>query len=564
MEHYELSEAQFRSLARGHGTAEAIALLVDTQVSKRRLFLLAAAALPGVFDDVLALVARIDRQAPAAARALLRHPFLDAWFARVAPLLNGATVDDHARDELTTYLGALAAATAVSGGVPFSLALTVRSPELVLPGLGTVREPGHGLIELGYDGTTLVVAGESPIIITAPFTAGSSRWRPARHVLPRSGPPSLALELVDADPLRDRYSEPPLPPGDRTDLAEVVEEAWDVLVAEQPGHAVGMSIALRALVPLRTPDSGALVSAAARDAFGAIGMSVCGDPAAVAELLVHEFQHEKLGALLDLVDLCRPDGRAEHHAPWRLDPRPASALAQGAYAFAGVAGYWRARTASLGGAPGRRAAFRFGYWREQSAFGIDQLLRSGELTAAGARFFTELGHAVRDWQREQVAPGAAEAALLGAVAEQVSWRVANQRPDPAETGVLVDAWLRGLDAPPLSAPVVVPGRPPRTSLRDLLEDHWMTGSSDSTGTDRLIVEGRYGRAAHLLGRRLAGRDDPADRVALAVALVAAGDSGAAIASRRPELLGAVAGALRERGRAPDVLGLARWLSGAPA
>ena len=67
-----------------------------------------------------------------------------------------------------------------------------------------------------------------------------------------------------------------------------------------------------------------------------------------AETLVHETQHLKLCALLDLVTLARPDDGRRYYAPWRPDPRPAGGLLQGAYAFLGVSGFvGRARLCQL-------------------------------------------------------------------------------------------------------------------------------------------------------------------------------------------------------------------------
>ena len=43
----------------------------------------------------------------------------------------------------------------------------------------------------------------------------------------------------------------------------------------------------------------------------------------LALLLMHEFQHVKLGAVLDLYDLFDPDDKRLYHAPWRKDPRAA-------------------------------------------------------------------------------------------------------------------------------------------------------------------------------------------------------------------------------------------------
>ena len=65
---------------------------------------------------------------------------------------------------------------------------------------------------------------------------------------------------------------------------------------------------------------------------------LCGgqDPPTLASLLIHEFQHVKLGAVLDLYDLYNPaDGRL-FHAAWREGKRLLKGLLRGTYAHVTV------------------------------------------------------------------------------------------------------------------------------------------------------------------------------------------------------------------------------------
>jgi HEXXH motif-containing protein len=561
VQEYVLTEEQFRSLARGTGSAEAVALLVDAQLSRRRLSLLAAAeqasTLPAEFTEVLSLVARIDRTDPAAGRDLLRHPFLDAWFAGLAASLSAPDIDQSAVGAAAQYLGALAAATAASAGIPFRLRLSWRGEDLVLPGLGTVAGVGSGRLVLHFDGTVLEVAGaERAIEIRAPFRRRTSDWRPALHL----HLPAHMLEILDADPLRDRYPAPPLDPMPfpaANAFAVLIAEAWQLLMQEQPEHVEGMRIALRALVPLRRPPDGFQVSASVRGCFGAIGLSVPAEATVAAELLVHEFQHEKLGALLDLIDLCDGDGPARFCAPWRPEPRPASALMQGVYAFAGVAGYWRVRRLHLTGVAQRQAQFRFAYWREQVSHALAQLLGSGELTPSGTRFFTGLNATIDAWREESPAT---EAARLCSVTTHVAWRLAHQRSDPADVTALARVWTgRSAGLSLVGGASVVPGATPAGGLARILEDAWLYGSAavrGATEAERAIVDRDHRRAVELLAVPRSERD----WVALAVALGAGAGKKETVACRRPELLRAVSDRIMAQGRAPEPALLAPWLS----
>jgi uncharacterized protein len=552
MREYVLTEGQLRDLARGHGATDAVSLLTDAQMSRRRLMLLAAAerALDTSPDlrTVLSLVAAIDRRAPQAGRDLLRHPYLETWFAGVASPATG---------DSTTYLGTLAAATAVRAGLPFDLTLASVGAELVLPGLGVAGGVGVGQLSLRFDGRTLTVQdGRTSITVPAPFTSATESWRPAFHVRL----PGVTVEVDDVDPLRDRFTEAPLDrmaEEERTAFARALADAWELLTTEQPEHAAGMSRTLHKLVPLRRPADGSQVSASGRACFGAIGISPTDDPVTIAELLLHESRHETLDALLDLVELCRPGGPARFHAPWRADARTAEALTQGVYAFAGVTQFWLERRLHLSGTAARRADFTFAYWREQVDHALAQLLPSGELTDLGRLFFTEIESVLKGWREESAA---ADAAWLSAVAARIGWRLTHHRVDQALVEALGRAWARGEPgAVPVSDPSIVEGPSPGTELSDLIKESWLAGApvtEDATALEREILRGDPDRALRTAGHPRSTRD----WIAVTVALTMARKDEDAMAYRRPEVLRAVSAETEKAGRAPDAVALARWLS----
>ena len=114
----------------------------------------------------------------------------------------------------------------------------------------------------------------------------------------------------------------------------------------------------------------------------------------LALLLIHEFQHVKLGAVLDLYDLYDPtDGRL-FHAPWREDPRPLEGLLQGTYAHLAVTDFWRVRQEVTSGAAADVAGQRFAYWRAHTCDAIETLVSSGSLTPLGEQFVDEMQHSV--------------------------------------------------------------------------------------------------------------------------------------------------------------------------
>jgi len=121
----------------------------------------------------------------------------------------------------------------------------------------------------------------------------------------------------------------------------------------------------------------------------------------LALMLLHEFQHVKLGAILDMYDLFdRTDARL-FRAPWRDDPRPIEGLLQGTYAHVAVAEFWRVRYRA-GGEQAAAAADRFACWRAATAESIETLARSGSLTEMGQRFADGMRSTVASWLDERV------------------------------------------------------------------------------------------------------------------------------------------------------------------
>jgi uncharacterized protein len=141
-----------------------------------------------------------------------------------------------------------------------------------------------------------------------------------------------------------------------------------------------------------------------------VGAALPQDADTLALLLIHEFQHVKLGAVLDLFELCHPADQQLFYAPWREDRRPAEALLQGAYAHLGVTDYWRIRRHRADGPEAMAAEERFARWRVLTAETIDTLAGSGALTPLGTRYVEGMRATVMPWLDEPVPDRALEAA----------------------------------------------------------------------------------------------------------------------------------------------------------
>ncbi|ANB09134.1 radical SAM protein [Streptomyces ambofaciens] len=267
-----------------------------------------------------------------------------------------------------------------------------------------------------------------------PPAVEAAPWLPLRtltHTTP-AGP--VAIPLDDLDPYRDL--DDPVPPA-RLDADEAAEwqRIFDSAVAllaatgTAPGPGRLDPARIRAVVPYgRTaldppapPTVG--VSASSGDSFGAMLISRPGSALALAETLVHEFQHSKLAALLHLFPLLDDDREERYYAPWRADPRHLTGLLHGAYAFTGVAGFWRDRLAQPEHA--ETAAYHFALRRLQSRLVVRTLLTSGRLTAPGQRLVSGLARTLDGWLREPVAPAALARARTAAALHRTQWRLRN-------------------------------------------------------------------------------------------------------------------------------------------
>ncbi|NEC28868.1 radical SAM protein, partial [Streptomyces sp. SID8111] len=189
---------------------------------------------------------------------------------------------------------------------------------------------------------------------------------------------------------------------------------------------------IKALVPWgRTaaqppPPPDVRVSASSGDAYGAMVVARPAGALALAETLVHEFQHSKLAALIHLFPLADDDRAERYYAPWRPDPRHLTGLLHGAYAFTGVAGFWRDRLAHPDHGPA--AAYHFALRRTQTRLVVRTLLTSGRLTEAGHGLVSGLARTLDGWLRVPVDAAALARARTAAVLHRTEWRLRNVAP----------------------------------------------------------------------------------------------------------------------------------------
>jgi len=395
---------------------------------------------------------------------LLGRPQIGAWAAHTLRRLRLDLSHDVPLWVDLGYLHAIAAVAAVRTGISATLAVPAWFGHITLPTLGCARGPYRDVWE-----TAVVEATKGAFRVTplgraepmAPLASwregrGRASWQPAAWL--RVGPPRsrLTIELDDASPHRmlagARARPTPIQPPTRRRWEVLLDDAWAMLRAIDSVQAGALGMATMTIVPLPRTEPARFFSASSGDAFGAAVMCEPDDAETLAAALVHEFHHAQLGVLMHLADVVDPDADGLNdevfYAPWRDDPRPLVSLAQGIFAFFGVAGFWRLRVRQVTGAHAARAYFEFALWRRRVHGALSSLRADSRLAPFGARFFDGVAATVAGWLHEPVPPALQELAAAAALDHHGRWRI-HHLPPPADlVAELAGAWAAGVPAPP--------------------------------------------------------------------------------------------------------------------
>ncbi len=198
-----------------------------------------------------------------------------------------------------------------------------------------------------------------------------------------AGAPVLAPLLDDVDPYRDshhRTAAPRLSAGEAAAWGRGLTGAWRVLRAAAPARAAELAAGLVGVTPL-VPGAAARrasVLAGGRRGLGAVGAVFSADPAVLAGRLLAAWQHAKLDALLERVELYDEAAPHSFPPPWGGPPLPAGELLAHVYA--------RSATAPLAADPVAHAA--------ATVRALDDLCDTGVLTGPGTTFAARLRSAL--------------------------------------------------------------------------------------------------------------------------------------------------------------------------
>jgi HEXXH motif-containing protein len=527
-----LPEAAFFALAEGGGGPDTIGLLRNAQHSKHLMLLGAIADTatgtgpgPDAFRAGYELLTRVQAAAPATNAWLLGLPHLGSWAHDCLIRLDQGPTADFA------YLACLAAAAAVHSGLPFELDVPVRDGRVRLPGLGSLLIAGEpAWTRLGCDGERVAVGGQWRLdrrLLTPDDGSGPAcaQWSGTPLIAAAADGLTWDVLLETDDPYLDRYN---LPMSAHLQADEVrrwrrrVQAAWEVLARHHRWAAEPMAIGVRVVVPLTVQRDTDLVSATAPAAFGAFATSWPPDPVTLAETLVHEFQHVKLGGLMDLVPLVSA-ATEPVYAPWRQDPRPVGGLLQGVYAHLGIARFWDGqRRVETDPDDVLRAQALFARWLPAIDQATATLLRTGSLTQRGTRFVSTLRDAGTGLASQAPAGHAGQIAAEAALDHWLTWQLRHTAIDGTAVAGLAAAYQRGdsfaTQIPPRTwisedtRKVDAALRSRLLTMRYLAPARYRELSADPTlaleEPDRLLVNGSADAAVQAYRQEIADAVDP--------------------------------------------------------
>jgi HEXXH motif-containing protein len=564
-------------------------LLEAAQHSRRRLRLRALLdrleanpAAVGVSVDVAvcwAVLAEAEARDPDATADILLHPSVGVWLTRA--------LHHHTRAGNVTpwpelgYLHAIAAAAAVRTGVPHTFRVPVWHGVVSLPTVGHMVVPGAfpigavDVISAGID-SRIRVSPSSSIALDG----SDEKFSPARHHTSTSHGLTLHAWLDHHDPYHGFGA--PRPPTELSDVdladwRKLVDEMWYVLTQNHRPYAQEIATALRLLVPIE-PSNGT-AGASSPSAFGGVRLSASESATEFAESLVHEMQHSKLNAVLDLVKLTDGDLTQGYLAPWRDDPRPLTGVLHGLYSFTCGVEFWlvEAEVAS----EHEQVRFEIAFRRTQVRRALRALDDDPHLTNAGRALVEAVTTRLAVCEQTPVPAHLSTVVTAMVDDHHALWRLRHVRPDQEVVDALAAAWC--VDRPPptwvdrtrISAEDTRRLPANRRNLMHVkaVDRELFTSLTRGRGAlpgstpyaDAAFCTGDVAAAATAYRRHLTSMPDDIQAWAgLGLALRAQGEDAAPLLDR-PEVTVAVHRRIRAlAGPAPDPSALVAWLAPATA
>jgi len=445
---HRLAQADFDALADGAGTPAGLAQLSIAERSKHillihELLVKAGREYPAICaglhtSDAFRLLVQAEECEPEATAHILSLPGVGAWAVDCLLRLGRADREETVVRADLAQFNAIAAASGLRTQLEFMLPVRLRDGRLVLPGfgpLGTSLRCEYAVLRHSATGTALLDGGSEHGL--------PSPLPPRRQLTFRRADTTLDVHFDVSDPYLGRHLRHPLACLDEATAegwTDRLAGAWRILADNHAPDAAAIVAFVNTVVPLTVDRATHNVSATSTAAFGAIAASLPPDDVTLAETLVHECQHLKLCALLDLFPMIRNDWEGLYYVPWRDDPRPLRGLLQGACAYFGVTRFWREQRHHGSSREALRGHVEFARRRSETLAVTRTLLHSGGLTASGVRFAARMHGRLSGWRRDSVPAEARRMAAEVSAYHAALWRLRHLACDPDLAGQLAKSW----------------------------------------------------------------------------------------------------------------------------
>lgn len=423
--HHRLTDEEWQATASGASTPEIVRALLRAQHSRHLLLAAGLFGRPGLRSPsikvALEVLSAAQERNPEAVADLFRRSWFGVWVGQGLRVPGGTDIE--------ARVGALAAVAAQTVGLDAETTSAVTSGYLHLPGRGriatTMPDGTAARIEVIDDELTAYLP-DGPVRMPSSWTTDAFRWQGLR-MLRASG---VVVTLDDTDPLRERLGSASarLSDADWRRWQDRFGEAWDLIEAHLPERLSQLRAGLHVAVPLAMGSERPGASVSSAQQCGSMALTEPADPAAFAAIMIHEWAHSELDALMTfrpLYDLAKDPPR--YFAAWRPDPRPLGGVLHGLFAFLAVAETWAGLRAHPAWA--NRAITEFAVAREQLAVTLDALATPDQLTDSGVRFIGLVRDRVRALAAQSVGVEANRFAFDTVAAARRTWLRRHQLPD---------------------------------------------------------------------------------------------------------------------------------------
>lgn len=218
-----------------------------------------------------------------------------------------------------------------------------RRVEVELPQSAILRSTAsRRALEVPGGSRIAFVRGGVEDAVTGTVLGGSRAFFPIEEPFLLATSDSNPLLSVSAHPERDGNS---VDLGGRPveEWTSKLGEAFAILHEHAPSTHEEMRLALELIVPVGFAEERHF-SVSYRDSVGALYMTLTSNVMTLAEALIHEFQHNKLNAVLHSDPLLENGTEASFASPVRPDPRPLLGVLMAVHAFLPVARLYRDMT----------------------------------------------------------------------------------------------------------------------------------------------------------------------------------------------------------------------------